>query len=95
MRFSAGTGKQYGVLWFGNVALFSSFGVKGWTLNADGSITTNGGGSSLNLMRRLFLSQWLWNSCILSFEGSTLARSKDRKQARVSPLGRCNSTRNA
>ena len=85
--FLRGAGKQYGVLWFGNVALFSSFGVKGWTLNADGSITTSGGGSSLNLMRRLFLSQWLWNSCILSFEGSTLARSKDRKQARVSPLG--------
>ena len=85
--FLRGAGKQYGVLWFGNVALFSAFGVKGWRLEDDGSITTEGGGSSLNLMRRLFLSQWLWNSCILSFEGQTLARSKDRKQARVSPLG--------
>ena len=85
--FLRGAGKQYGVLWFGNVALFSAFGVKGWTLNAGGSITTEGGGSSLNLMRRLFLSQLLWNSCILSFEGGTLARSKDHKQARVSPLG--------
>ena len=85
--FLRGAGKQYGVLWFGNVALFSAFGVKGWTLNADGSVTTEGGGSSLNLMRRLCLSQWLWNSCILSFENSTLARSKDRKRACVSPLG--------
>lgn len=85
--FLRGAGKQYGILWFGNVALFSTFGVKGWTLNADGSITTEGAGSSLNLMRRLFLNQWLWNSCILSFEGATLARSSDRKQARVSPLG--------
>lgn len=86
--FLRGAGKQYGVLWFGNVALFNTFGVKGWRLNGDGSMSTDGSGSSLNLMRRLFVSQWLWNSCILSFENSTLARSKNREQARVSPLGR-------
>lgn len=86
--FLRGAGKQYGVLWFGNTALFSAFGVRGWPLGSDGrSVTSPGGGSSLNLMRRLFLTEWLWNSCILSFEGGTISRTKDRKRARVSPLG--------
>lgn len=85
--FLRGAGKQYGVLWFGNVATFGNSGAKGWLLHPDGSISTNLRGSSLNLMRRLFLSEWLWNSGILSFEGSTFARTEDRRESKVSPLG--------
>lgn len=85
--FLRGAGKQYGVLWFGNAALFSAFGVRTWPLAEDGTISTNGAGSSLNLMRRIFLTQWLENSCILSFENGTISRTPDRKKTKVSPIG--------
>lgn len=85
--FLRGAGKQYGVLWFGNTALFSAFGVRYWPLSEDGTISTSGAGTSLNLMRRLYLTQWLGNSCILSLENEGIARTKDRKKTKVSPLG--------
>lgn len=85
--FLRGAGKQYGLLWYGDVSIFSTFGLSSWSLDDAGNMVAKPGGSSANLMRRTFLSQWLWNSCILGFEGSTVARDKDNKRARLSPIG--------
>lgn len=91
--FLRGAGRQYGVLWFGDVSVFSTFGLSGWHLDDDGALVAEPGGNSANLMRRLFLSQWLWNCCILGFEGKTVAAVPDEKRAssrvpnRPSPIG--------
>jgi hypothetical protein len=91
--FLRGAGKQYGVLWFGDACIFSTFGVTGWHLEDDGTLVADPGGTSGSLLRRLFLTQWLWNSCILGFEGSTVAavprekRATIKLPARPSPIG--------
>lgn len=91
--FLRGAGRQHGVLWFGDVSVFSTFGLSGWLLDDDGTMVAEPGGTSANLMRRLFLSQWLWNCCILGFEGKTVAALPDAKRGtnqgprRPSPIG--------
>ena len=91
--FLRGAGKQYGVLWFGDASVFSTFGVTGWHLEDDGTLVADPGGTSGSLLRRLFLTQWLWNACILGFEGSTVAavprekRATVKQPARPSPIG--------
>lgn len=94
--FLRGAGKQYGVLWFGNVATFGTFaGASTWSFDDAGHLVFHPGGGSGNLMRRLFLQQWLWNCCILSYERAVLAAPTghkgtpmDKAPARISPLGR-------
>lgn len=91
--FLRGAGKQHGVLWFGDASVFSTFGVTGWHLDDDGTLVADPGGTSGSLLRRLFLTQWLWNACILGFEGSTVAaiprekRAAIKLPARPSPIG--------
>ena len=94
--FLRGAGKQYGVLWFGNVATFGTFaGASTWSFDEAGKFVFHPGGGSGNLMRRLFLQQWLWNCSILSYERAALAgptgrqgTPMDKTPARVSPIGR-------
>jgi len=91
--FLRGAGKQHGVLWFGDASVFSTFGITGWHLADDGTLVADPGGTSGSLLRRLFLTQWLWNACILGFEGSTVAavprekRAAIKLPARPSPIG--------
>lgn len=66
--FIRGAGKQYGVHWYGNVALWNPWGYKGYFDDNETCGPTKG--NSLNLMRRLMFSHYLYNSVILSFEGS-------------------------
>jgi len=94
--FLRGAGKQYGVLWFGNVATFGTFaGASTWSFDEAGKFVFHPGGGSGNLLRRLFLQQWLWNCSILSYERAALAgptgrqgTPMDKTPARVSPIGR-------
>jgi hypothetical protein len=94
--FLRGAGKQYGVLWFGNVATFGTFaGASTWSFDEAGHGVFHPGGGSGNLMRRMFLQQWLWNCAILSYERAVLAAPTgrqgtpmDKTPARVSPIGR-------
>ena len=91
--FLRGAGRQYGVLWFGDVSVFSTFGLSGWHLDDEGRLVSDPGGGSANVMRRLFLTQWLWNCCILGFEGKTVAdvqperRRSSTMPRRPSPIG--------
>ncbi|NBX31011.1 hypothetical protein EBR04_11325, partial [bacterium] len=94
--FLRGAGKQYGVLWFGNVATFGTFaGASTWSFDEAGKLVFHPGGGSGNLLRRLFLQQWLWNCAILSYERAALAGPTgrqgtpvDKTPARISPIGR-------
>lgn len=81
--FLRGAGKQYGVPWFGNVSIFST----DWdrsephvNYKSYPSAATNG--NSLNLMRRLMFTHYLYGCNILSFEGSCRT-----EQNTVSPIG--------
>ena len=94
--FLRGAGKQYGLLWFGNTATAGSFGgASSWSVGDSGRLSYHAGGGSGNLMRRLFLQQWLWNCALLGYERSVLAGPTGRQgtpmdttPARVSPIGR-------
>lgn len=85
--FLRGAGKQYGVLWYGDQSIFSTFGLTYWGLGPAGELVAHPGGPSGNLLRRVFLSEWLWNSCILGFEGATVAADRGRTKGRPSPIG--------
>jgi hypothetical protein len=89
--FLRGAGKQYGVPWFGNVATFTTWDYKSY----DKSLMTFFGntsptkGNSLALMRRLMISQYLYNSVVLGFEGAmfTDAWWSPHGDGPLSPLG--------
>ena len=84
--FIRGAGKQYGVHWFGNVALWNPWGYKGYF--ADNETCGPTKGTSLNLMRRLLYSQYMYNSVILSFEGSWFTNEYNpMKGGPLSPIG--------
>ena len=86
--FLRGAGKQYGVLWYGDQSIFSTFGLSYWGIDQAGNLVPHPGGPSGNLLRRIFLNQLLWNSCILGFEGATVSADRGRTRGRPSPIGR-------
>lgn len=61
--FLRGAGKQYGVLWYGDVSVFDPWGIKGGWGEDLGT-----GGPSLALLKREYFSQMMYNSTMLSFE---------------------------
>ena len=94
--FIRGAGKQYGVLWFGNVSVYNRFGyktyisTKGTTKSSEKprTYTCNGQGApqcgtSLNLMKRLMFAQIMYGSSYVSFENSWFYGNTDR----LSPIG--------
>lgn len=86
--FLRGAGKQYGVLWYGDQSIFSTFGLSYWGIDQAGNLVPHPGGPSGNLLRRIFLNELLWNSCILGFEGATVSADRGRTRGRPSPIGR-------
>jgi hypothetical protein len=68
--FLRGAGKQYGVHWFGNAAMFSTWDYKSYNTNQSKNFGPTGPthGNSLNLLRRLLFSHYLYNSVILGYE---------------------------
>jgi len=85
--FLRGAGKQYGVHWFGNAAVFNT-----WHHKAYHELTAEAGptkGNSLNLLRRLLFSHYLYNSVILGFEAALYEKSwwPPNGDGPLSPLG--------
>ncbi|MDO5553287.1 MAG: hypothetical protein Q4G68_05960 [Planctomycetia bacterium] len=78
-----GAGKQYGVLWFGNVSVFNRWG---WKIYPEGAKdASNSGptkGTSLALMKRLLYSHILYNSAAVGFENGWFAGNE------LSPIGK-------
>lgn len=68
--FLRGAGKQYGVHWFGNAAMFNTWDYKSYNTNQSKNFGPTGPthGNSLNLLRRLLFSHYLYNSVILGYE---------------------------
>lgn len=89
--FIRGAGKQYGVLWFGNVSIYNRWGWKSYSYSDKNSGPTKG--TSLSLMKRLIYSQILYNSALVAFEGSFfecssgLAPGKACTEDELSPIG--------
>jgi hypothetical protein len=88
--FIRGAGKQYGVPWFGNVSVFNRWGWKAYPANEDSAMHTNTApparagsirGTSLSLMKRLFMTQIFYNSVAVGFESSYYRADK------LSPIG--------
>ncbi len=76
-----GAGKQYGVLWFGNVSIFNRWGWKVYP-NGDGKQTGPTKGTSLSLMKRLLYSHILYNSAAVGFENGWFVGDK------LGPIGK-------
>ena len=85
--FLRGAGKQYGVHWFGNAAVFNTWHHKAYQEQTAESGPTKG--NSLNLLRRLMLSHYLYNSVILGFEAALYEKSwwPPNGDGPLSPLG--------
>ncbi len=68
--FIRGAGKQYGILWFGNVSVFNRWGYKSYCREYDEGWPRSGvdKGTSLSLMRRLLYSHIMYNSVAVGFE---------------------------
>jgi hypothetical protein len=85
--FLRGAGKQYGVHWFGNAAVFNTWHYKDYQARAENSGPTKG--NSLSLLRRLMFSHYLYNSVILGFEAALYEKSwwPPNGDGPLSPLG--------
>lgn len=83
--FIRGAGKQYGVLPYGDIAVFDTWGHKaygdvGETYNPDH-------GTSVSLMRRSFYTQYMYGSTILSMEQGWCYGGWAENQGELTPLG--------
>ena len=82
--FLRGAGKQYGVPWFGNVSVFSTdWDRTGPQVNYKSYPNSPTCGNSLNLMRRLMFTHYLYGCNSLSFEGNLRIDGQNA----VSPIG--------
>lgn len=81
--FIRGASKQYGLLWYGDISVFNSWGYKSY---GEITETTNPRkGNSIAWMKRMLLSQYQYNSAILGFEGSLY--QGDTGKETISPIG--------
>jgi hypothetical protein len=97
--FIRGAGRQYGVHWFGNASIFNRWGYKSYESEGPNWGPTHG--SSLNLLRRLLYTHYLYNSVAIGFEqawlvgdnvekrllGQPVPMENDRSLAVLSPVG--------
>ncbi len=80
--FLRGASKQYGLLWYGDISVFNSWGWKTYGTETN-ERTGPDKGNSIAWMKRMLLSQYQYNSAILGFEGSKF-RAEDNS---LSPIG--------
>ena len=85
--FLRGAGKQYGVHWYGNASVFNTWHYKNYAEATETYGPTKG--NSLNLLRRLLFSHYLYNSVILGFEAALYEKSwwPPNGDGPLSPLG--------
>ena len=83
--FIRGACKQYGVHWFGNASVFNRWGFKSYGPpgSAEGYPCGPTKGSSLNLLKRLLYTHYLYNCVAIGFESAWFAPDNE-----LSPLGR-------
>lgn len=81
--FIRGASKQYGLLWYGDISVFNSWGYK--TYAKSDETTSPLKGNSIAWMKRMLLSQYQYNSAILGFEGSWY--QGERGKETLSPIG--------
>lgn len=83
--FMRGASKQYGLLWYGDISVFNSWGWKTYgTENHEKASPAKG--NSVAWMKRMLLSQYQYNSAILGFEGSLYYGKPNEKE--LSPIGK-------
>lgn len=80
-----GAGKQYGVLWYGDVSVFDSWGYKEYNKQHNYNQVNNGG--SLSLMKRSYYTQYMYNSTILSMEHGWCDGQWGKNKGELSPIG--------
>ncbi len=110
--FIRGAGRQYGIHWFGNASVWNRWGYKTYEEEGqhdidvpDGTFRFNYGpnwGTSLNLMKRLIYTHYLYNSVLAGFEdgwttgdhtckvvdGTSFPLEDAGDNVEISPLGR-------
>lgn len=80
-----GAGKQYGILWYGDVSVFDSWGYKIYN-DKNGYEDVNKGGS-LSLFKRSYYTQYMYNSTILSMEHGWCEGTWAANKGKLSPIG--------
>lgn len=80
-----GAGKQYGILWYGDVSVFDSWGCKIYD-DKNGYENVNKGGS-LSLFKRSYYTQYMYNSTILSMEHGWCEGTWATNKGNLSPIG--------
>lgn len=78
-----GAGKQYGLLWFGNASVFNRWGYKTYeSVGKKGNWQSWGPdcGTSLNLLRRLLYTEYMYNCDMLGFEQSWVLGDNTEKR---------------
>ena len=83
--FLRGAGKQYGILWYGDVSVFDSWGCKIYNPDTDYKDVNKGG--SLALMKRSYYTQYMYNSTILSMEHGWCEGEWAANRGILSPIG--------
>ena len=83
--FIRGASKQYGLLWYGDISVFNSWGWKSYGTEKN-ERTGPTKGNSVAWMKRMLLSQYQYNSIILGFEGSLYYGNPHEKE--LSPIGK-------
>lgn len=79
--FLRGASKQYGLLWYGDISVYNSWGAKSYGRNSSNK------GNSVSWMKRMLFSQYQFNSTILGFEGSLFYRNRQDQEIKLSPIG--------
>lgn len=80
-----GAGKQYGVLWYGDVSVFGTWGTKLYNPN-ERELASQG--ASLSLMKRSYYTQYMYNSTILSMETGWYVGPWNTTRGTLSPIGK-------
>ncbi len=80
--FIRGAGRQYGVHWFGNASVFNRWGWKDYgPRKRDGSYVSGPDeGTSLNLLKRLMFTHYLYNCVALGFESGWIGPAEEVDQ---------------
>lgn len=86
--FIRGAGKQYGIHWFGNASVFNRWGWKTYESEGseDGLRYGPEHGTSLNLLKRLLYTHYLYNCVAIGFEQSWLLGDNTEKRIKGLPV---------
>ena len=77
--FIRGAGRQYGVPWFGNASMFNRWGWKDYGPEQTEGRQRSGpeNGTSLNLLKRLIYTHYLYNCVAVGFELNWLSKKEE------------------